>query len=313
MTVCEILLNQSRECFMNKKVGLVLVLLVFVTFALPSCEGGVEKSATVASPAGSYLPVVSPADPYAWFDKPLDNFEIPQQQFYEIVLHGSAYQGIAAIELRITGEPVITFTDPAPGETLVTLKHTWTPLKIGRYVLQARTRDAENNWSQTAVVTVNVVETATPTPTLTPTSTQTPTPTVTPTIQAGFTEPVFSPTSIAQYVSCPPNKVTAVISATTPGGIKVVVAFYRLVDKTTNDTSDWANVAMQPLGDNKYRISLQPAPPGGELRGFTSMHIEKQGDSFAALVQMQFVIQTNSGQTIRSKVYNAATLYTCVP
>jgi hypothetical protein len=297
---------------MKKRAGLISILLLFITIALPSCYGSVENSATVTSPAGSYLPVVSPADPYAWFDKPLDNFEIPRLP-YEIVLHGSAYMGIAAIELRITGEPVLTFTDPAPGETLVTLKHTWTPLKIGRYVLQARTRDAENNWSQTAVVTVNVVETGTPTQTWTPTSTLTPTPTVTPTLQAGFTEPVFSPTSIAQYVSCPPNKVTAIIGATAPGGVKVVVAFYRLVDKATSDTSDWANVAMQPLGDNKYRIGLQPAPPGGELRGFASMHIEKQGDSFAALVQMQFVIQTNSGQTIRSKVYNAATLYTCVP
>jgi len=43
------------------------------------------------------------------------------------------------------------------------------------------------------------------------------------------------------------------------------------------------------------------------------MHIERQGDSFAASVKMQFAIQTNSGQTIRSKVYTAATLFTCVP
>jgi hypothetical protein len=291
---------------MLRRVGLVLVLLMFITVTLPACNGGVETPTAVTNPGSSYVPVVNPADPYAWFDKPLNNFEISLEP-YEIVLHGSAFKGIAAIELRITGEPALTFNDPAPGEILVTLKHTWTPLKSGRYVLQARTRDAENNWSQTAVVTVDVVEAATPTPT------QTQTPTATPTLQAGFTEPVFSPDKIAQYVSCPPNKVTAVIGATALDGVKVVVAFYRLVDKATGDTSDWANAAMQPLGDNKYRIDLQPAPPGGELRGFTSMHIEKQGDSFAAKVQMQFVIQTNSGQTIRSKVYTPATLYTCVP
>ena len=297
---------------MIKRVGLVLVLLVFITVTLPACNGGVEKPTAVTNPSGSYVPVVNPADPYAWFDKPLNNFEITLEP-YEIVLHGSAYKGIAAIELRITGEPALTFNDPAPGETLVTLEHTWTPSKIGRYVLQARTRDTENNWSQTAVVTVDVVETATPTPTPTSTPTETPTPTATPTLQVGFTEPVFSPTSIAQYASCQPNKVTAIIGATDPDGIKVVVAFYRLVDKATGDSSDWANAAMQPMGQNKYKIDLQPAPPGGELRGFTSMHIEKQGDSFAASVKMQFAIQTNSGQTIRSKVYTAATLFTCVP
>jgi hypothetical protein len=297
---------------MLKRVGLVLVLLVFITVALPACNVGLVKPTVVINPEGSYVPVVNPADPYAWFDKPLDNFEIPRQS-YEIVMHGSAYKGIAVIELRITGEPPLVFNDPAPGETLVTLKYTWTPSKVGRYVLQARTQDTENTWSQTSVVTIDVVETATPTPTQTETPTQTSTPTNTPTLQAGFTEPVFSPTSIAQYSSCPPNKVTAIIGATDPQGIKVVVAFYRLVDKATGDTSDWANAAMQPMGQNKYKIDLQPAPPGGELRGFTSQHIEKQGDSFAALVKMQFAIQTNSGQTIRSKVYTAATLYTCVP
>jgi hypothetical protein len=312
MIECEKTHNHKWEIFMKKRVSLISILLIFITVALPSCNGGMEKPATLTSPTGGYVPVVNPADPYAWFDKPLNSFEIPRQP-YEIVLHGSAYKGIAAIELRITGEPVLTFNDPAPGETLSTLKHTWTPSKIGRYVLQARTRDAESNWSQTAVVTVDVVETATPTPTQTQTPTLTPTPTTTPTLQSGFTEPVFSPNAIAQYVSCPPNKVTATIGVTAQEGIKVVVAFYRLVDIATGDTSDWVNAAMHPLGQNNYRIDLQPAPPGGELRGFTSTHIEKQGDSFAAKVQMQFVIQTNSGQTIRSKVYTAATLYKCVP
>lgn len=189
----------------------------------------------------------------------------------------------------------------------MTLKHTWTPSKAGRFVLQVRTRDKDNHWSQTAVVTVDVVEAATPTPT------QIPTTTASPTQPAGFTEPTFSPDAIAHYTSCPPNKVTATIGATDPGGIKMVVAFYRLVDKATGDTSAWANAVMQLLGNNKYRIDLQPAPVGGDLRGFVTTHIEAQGDSFAAWLQMQFAIQTNSDNIIRSQVYNAATLYKCVP
>ena len=291
---------------MKKKECIISILLIVILLGLPSCSGVAQKPVIGIDPAGSPVPVVNPADPYAWFDKPLDGFEIPRQA-YEIVLHGSAYAGIAAIELRITGEPVLTFDDPAPGATLVTLKHAWTPSKAGRFVLQVRTRDKENHWSQTAVVTVNVVEAATPTPT------QIPTTTASPTQPAGFTEPTFSPDAIAQYTSCPPNKVTATIGATDPGGIKMVVAFYRLVDKATGDTSAWANTVMQSLGNNKYRIDLQPAPVGGDLRGFTTVHIEAQGDSFAAWLQMQFAIQTNSDKIIRSQVYTAATLYKCVP
>ena len=291
---------------MKKRVGIISILLVVITLSLLSCSGVAEKPAIVISSAGSPVPVVNPADPYAWFDKPLDGFEIPRQP-YEVVLHGSAYLGIAAIELRITGEPVLTFNDPAPGATLVTLKHTWTPLKAGRYVLQARTRDSKDLWSQTAVVTVQVIDAATPTPTLIPTVT------APPAQSAGFTEPVFSPDAIALKTSCEPKKVTATIGATDPDGVKVVVVFYLLVDKATGDTSSWVNTAMQPIGGDQYRIDLQPGPPGSELRDFVIIRYDVQGDSFAAWVQMQFAIQTNSGKIIRSQVYNATTLYYCVP
>ena len=296
------------EVFMKKCWITFAILVAVLTLSPIACSKGLESPTIVVRSAGSPIPVVNPADPYTWFDKPLEGFRLSRQP-YEVVLHASAYQGIAAIELRITGEQPLTIDNPAPGETLVTIKRTWTPPKAGRYVLQARTKDSKDQWSQTAVVTVDVVDTTTPTPT----PTQTVTPTVTQVLQAGFTGPVFSPDVIVQNSSCEPKQLTATIGATDPAGVKVVVAFYRLVDKATGDTSDWASTAMQPMGGDKYTLVFQPAPLGGDLHHFVTMHIEAQGDSFAAWVKMQFAMQTNSGTTIRSQVYTAATLKNCLP
>ncbi len=290
---------------MKKRWSILSFIMIMMMLPLVSCAGNLGKKVEVGW-VNTPIPVINPADPYAWFDKPLDTFEIPRAP-YEIVLHGSAYQGIAAIELRITGEEVLTFNDPASGASLVTLKHTWTPVQAGRYVLQARTRDKKDQWSQTSVVAVTVIEGPTPTPV------PSMTPTAVPVQVMGFSEPVFNPGAISQSNSCEPKQVTAKIQVMNPAGIKVVAVFYRLLDVATGDISSWANTAMQELGNGQYKIDLQPAPVGGDLRGFVNTHWESQGSSFSARVQMQFAIQTNSNEIIRSPVYTAATLYPCAP
>jgi len=83
------------------------------------------------------------------------------------------------MQLDITGEEPVTVSIPSTGLTLVTVKQTWTPQRAGRYVLQAKTEDSQNQWSEAAIVTIEVIDVNTPTPT--PTITPTPTPTRSPT------------------------------------------------------------------------------------------------------------------------------------
>jgi hypothetical protein len=299
----------------------VAIIAVILTIGISACSNIPGNTAEISHPISSPTPIiirqasppapiVNPADPYAWFDKPLDGFTISRQP-YEIILHGSAIQGIAAMQLDITGEEPLTVTIPSTGETLVTVKHTWTPQRAGRYVLQAKTEDSQSQWSETAIVTVQVIDVNTPTPTPTATATSTSTPTVTPTLQNAFGQPTFSPDVIFQNVSCQPKNLTAAISVTDPSNVTVVMAFYRLVDQKTGDTSAWANTVMKPLGNGQYQIVFQPAPLGGDLHHFVTAHIEAQGNSFAALLMMQFAMQTNSGLIIRGQVYTAATLKNC--
>lgn len=260
-----------------------------------------------ASPPSAVVPaapVSSPEDPYAWFDKPLGGFRLALEP-YEVVLHASAIEGIALVELRISGDPVKSFADPVPGETLGTLRHVWTPRQPGRYILQARTQDLRGTWSANASVSVEVIERATPTtvPTITPT----------PELTGTLMEPTFFPEVISFARACGEQAVTATIAATDPALVKVMVAFYRVVDLASGDSTGWESVAMNPLGDGRYRIAIQPSQPGSAMRSAVGPWVERQGEAFTGKVQMQFVLQPVSGDVVRSRVYDAAMLKYCAP
>lgn len=278
----------------------VIVIGICLSLLLTSCGGAQSEPPDAAAQGGAPVPVVSPEDPFAWFDKPLDGFKLAREP-YEVVLHGSAYKGIAAIELSITGEPLLTLENPAPGDTLFTLRHTWTPPAAGRFMLRARTLDPTGLWSEAATVVVEVIEPATPTPSPTPPAST----------GAGLTEPSFSPAVIAHYRECGEQQVTAIIGATDPSTVRVMVVFYRLIDNASGEASAWQNLAMNPMSDGRFMASIVPAPAGSALRDFVTPRLERQGSDFAALVQMQFALQAVSGDVLRSPVYDAATLVPC--
>jgi len=296
-------LRHGKVVRMRAVAGITMVLAILGS-ALAACGGAPAGGSASAADSGGPLPVVSPEDPYAWFDKPLSGFKLALEP-YEVVLHASAFLGIATVELRITGEPMRSFEDPAPAETLVTLRHTWTPPRAGRYVLQARTMDYEGHWSDNADVSVEVVDSGTPT--------AEPTLTATPTLQAGLTEPTFWPETISYARACGEQAVTAVIGAGDPASVKVVVAFYRVVDQASGEATTWESLAMNPQPDGRFKISIQPAPSGSALRSVVSPWIERQGEAFAGRVQMQFALQLVSGDVVRSRVYDAAMLRLCAP
>jgi hypothetical protein len=251
--------------------------------------------------------------PYAWIDAPLNGFQIPLSA-YDVVYHGSDSTSVSKVELRINDELVSSSENPAPGEHLATLHYTWVPSAPGTYTLRARTQNSAGKWSDEVVVTVTVGSpTLTPseTPSVTSTATATMTVTASPTaLPAAFSEPTITPQVFSFMSDCPDHKVTATIGANDPDGIKVVVLFYRLRDKTTGAASSWQSVAMNPQGSDQFTKSLEPAG-SGEPHSWAQTKFDANGLGWEAWLDLQFVIQDKHGDMTRSKVYSVVTLKAC--
>jgi hypothetical protein len=287
------------------KVSTWLLLLVLITaISLPACGGKADNPTVLAGAVGSRLPVVSPADPYAWFDKPLDGFTLTQDK-YEVTFHGSAFKGIAQVTLSINGEQVVNLNDPASGQTLVTIKYAWTPPQPGRYVLQARTMDSDNQFSEPAQVIVQVqgpTTTTSPTPTRVPTFT--PTPTATPSPAAAVQ--AFTPTKSADHfyyggTSCAPTSITMDVVVSGVGNVQGVTLFFHLQDKSSGKKTAWNNgVAMQPEGNGKFSASVA----SNTIPGYSTFAENYFLYQFAA---------TDSGNNVlmRSQVFSDITLSAC--
>jgi hypothetical protein len=149
------------------------------------------------------------------------------------------------------------------------------------------------------------------TATTTATATATATVTVTPTsLPAAFTEPTISPQAFSFMSDCPDHKVSAAIGASDPDGIKVLVLFYRLRDKSNGAASNWQSVAMTPSGSNQFTRTIEPTA-SGELRTWAQSGFDANGLGWEAWLDLQFVIQDNHGDMTRSKVYSVVSLKAC--
>jgi hypothetical protein len=279
----------------------LLVIFVIIAVCLPGCRESTVTSAVVPGVPGTRVPVVNPADPYAWFDKPLDGFTITQDP-YEVVFHGSAHDGIAAIELYINDQLVTHLDNPTPGQTLVTVKYQWTPPRIGRYVLRAQTMNPSQQWSDPALVTVNVIGSTTQTPTQVQTATFTPT--FTPT---GVAQPFVVRTSTGQFyfggTSCGPTSVTLEVQISDMTHIQGVMLFFHLQDKASGKRTSWNNgLDMQAEGGGKFMVTVQSAS------------IPSYNAYPESLFLYQFV-ETGAGNAViqRSQVYSDITLSSCGP
>jgi hypothetical protein len=256
--------------------------------------------------------------PEAWIDAPLDGMHIPLGVPYDVVFHITADTEVARGELSINGGVAATLDNPIAGSNLATLHHSFTPSLPGVYKLQARAQDSSNTWSDSYDVTVYVddltptitptqIITPTITATLTPTETITPSPTPVP--QTGFAgPPTFNPTQINLPYDCASSNLTAEIKVNPGQNIRVVVLFYRVSDNGFTQHSEWADIAMNPVGADTYRITFNPIKAGSFKPWFGSVGASA---GWQGWLQTQFVIQDTNGTYSRSTVYSLVKIAGC--
>lgn len=256
------------------------------------------------------------AAPQAWFDMPLDQSSHPPAPV-QLIFHASDPGGIAQVELWVNGQPAGSFNSPDTQASLVTFNQNWTPPGPGKYSLQVRALSNKKAWSgftQTTIVITGEREapsagaTSTSIPSLPPsplpraTSTPFSTTTARPLPSLTFTPPPsLTPTRAAipggvsiERVStdlvylgrgdCGPLEVTISARASAPGGIRVVVLFYRFQDGRSS--SGFQSLGMNPQGGDLYMATLNPTSLLGGSIPFEQ-----------AVLQYQIVIQQNDGDT----------------
>jgi hypothetical protein len=247
--------------------------------------------------------------PQAWIDAPLDGSRlalVPQ----EVIAHGAYPGGISLLELRVNGADPQSETPSDTSAGLAYVKWTWHPPEPGRYTLAVRAQTADGSWSEPSQVMVTIGELATPSPTptegptATPTPTASPTPTDTPTaLPAGINgQPPSTGRVFFGGASCDPQQVTFSARARAPGGVKVVVFFYRVEDAASGEQSDWSQgEAMNPQGDGSYSLT-KTGDSLARMSGFS-------GDG--GIVHYQFALQPAEGQITRSPVFTDLQLARC--
>jgi hypothetical protein len=90
--------------------------------------------------------------------------------------------------------------------------------------------------------------------------------------------------------------------------IRVVVMFYRVTDSGYTEHSEWADIAMTPLGGDIYRITFNPIKTGGFKPWFGSVGASPGWEGW---LQTQFVIQDVNGTYSRSTVYSLVKIAGC--
>jgi hypothetical protein len=240
-------------------------------------------------PAPGYQP-----GPSAWFDSPLPNSTFPLGPV-QIVGHASDTDGLTQFEFSADGA-VNVLPSPSASDSLVTFTYVWTPSGPGTYPLLLRAMDAMGNWSDYAETVVIIADEPTPTPTAA-------------VPQASIervslsSEEVFFSIPTMASMPCGGKSVTLRFRATDPDGIKVVVLFYRLQSQSGSDTTEFASMAMVPLGGDMYQAALTPESL------FESSLIESYGASW---LQYQAVIQNNANQaSARTQVFSDLALKVC--
>ncbi len=176
--------------------GLCLLLLL---------GGGCQASGgPIASQPPTPAPPLTPFEtgPQAWIENPLDGETLPAGEAVLLVAYATDAQGVAAIELRLNGQPLpAAVGDPAgaPGSRdLVRLEHTWQPDGQGEMMLEARGRNAAGTYGEPAYARFCVGDCqAAPE---TPTGTSTPTPAAMVSPSPGPTATVTpTPAPVAEY------------------------------------------------------------------------------------------------------------------
>ncbi|HET6845679.1 MAG TPA: hypothetical protein VFH29_02535 [Anaerolineales bacterium] len=252
----------------------------------------------VAAPAGA------PVSVSAWFDAPL-----PRTVFYppnpcQFIAHGASPKGIALFELTINGGPAKSIPSPDSKTSLSTLQQDCGVTAPGEYNVRLRAQDTGGSWSGYAETSfiIGAPRVVEPSPTPLPaapsraTVAPPPTGTASPVPAGGVSiESVSTGLVYAGADTCGPVSVTIVARATAPLGIQVVVLFYRF---EPGSPAGFQNVAMSPIGGDRYQASINPTATLG-------------GPADATL-QYQVVVQQVGGDTsIRTPVLADVAVQAC--
>ena len=74
----------------------------------------------------------------------------------EIAYYATSVDGVASVELSVNGEVLSMTSSPDTSEQVVALNYNWTPAVSGSHTIRVRAMDAKGNWSEYAMVSVNV-------------------------------------------------------------------------------------------------------------------------------------------------------------
>ncbi|HSB00648.1 MAG TPA: hypothetical protein VLE49_08360, partial [Anaerolineales bacterium] len=243
--------------------------------------------------------------PHAWFDAPLPGTVLLPPNPCQIVAHGASPSGIALFELSINGTVATSIPSPDTKNSLVTLTRDCGLSQPGEYLLQMRVQDHAGQWSGFAETNLIIAGSATPSavPAATePTATSTSVPTLTPTAALTGGVSIERISTNLVYLGrgdCGPLEVTITARATAPKEIKVVVLFYRFA--TGNASSEFQDVAMNPVGGDLYQRTLDPTSLLGGSVPFDQ-----------ATLQYQIVVQQTDGDTtIRTPVMADIAMQAC--
>ncbi len=160
--------------------------------------------------------------------------------------------------------------------------------------------------SLTATKTRTPTITTTPSITLTPTVTLTPSKTASPTpAKASLGEPTFSTNTVSYYAGCVNDQLGIELDVTDPDGIYLINIYYRIVDQSTGEMTDWAlvPVLMEKQTGDHYTLTL-PALRQMGLNGWIANRFSTYGGSWTGLLQLQFIVVDLNRDVTNSKNYD---------
>ncbi|MBI4731169.1 MAG: hypothetical protein HY781_03400, partial [Chloroflexi bacterium] len=202
--------------------------------------------------------------------------------------------------LRVNGAQTTSISSPDTQSSLATLDWDCGLSEPGEYLLQLRVQDNDGNGSgfaETSLIIAGEAPVSEPPVldvTVTPTLTPTPALLGSVTIESLSTNLVYLGRS-----DCGTLDVTITARASAPNGITVVMLYYRF--QTTEATSEFQGVAMNPIGGGLYQVTLNPNSLLGGSVPFDQ-----------ATLQYQIIVQQDNGDTsLRTPVLSDIAVEAC--
>ncbi|MBI5650073.1 MAG: hypothetical protein HZC40_06445 [Chloroflexi bacterium] len=101
--------------------------------------------------------------PKSWIDAPLDGSAYPPNPALEIIAHAADPLTIVLVEFSVNGNPIGTFQNPDPAQTLIMAKQLWMPPAPGNYTVWVRAQNSASVWGEYAQAEITIGGATSPT------------------------------------------------------------------------------------------------------------------------------------------------------